>query len=234
VPPLTANCPNGGALPCQVIDLVTCAPIAGATLSAIGGNGVPIAGASAISDANGAFVFCTPFETAFTVQAQAPGYLNTNLAEILVALDGGTAPDVGQIGLLATDYITALSAFVPYDSSQGMVVAAVGGTGPCVNADAGSGWSLSMSLPDGGALPSNAYSLIYLGSSELPDPTATATTSAGTALFINVELPSDDFVSVGATNPNAGVCPLLNQGIGFTGRLLLGPNTGSFAPFVLP
>ncbi len=238
VPPLTTTCPDGFPLPCQIVDLIYCTPVVGATINAIGADGVTIAGASTHTDSNGAFVFCLPFETAFTVQATAQGYVSTNLAEILLPLDGGAAPNlgqVGQIGLLQTEFVDALSLFVPggYDQSEGLVVAAVGGTGACVTADAGIGWTLSIALADGGAFPDGGYTQLYLSPNEVAS-SSTTTTAAGVGLFVNVDIPTDDYIYVYAAKADQGICPLLNPEVGFTGRLLLGANTGSFAPFILP
>ena len=231
--PLTTSCPGAVAFNAQVVDGISCVEIGGATLSAVGTNGVPLSGVAAVSASDGAFVFCLPFRTPLTVEAVAQSYLNTYLAELVFSEDGGVVPLVGQIALIQEEFVGAFSSLVPggYDSTKGFVVADVGNAGVC--GDATAGWTFSLTLDDGGAVPDGGYSLIYLGSSGIPDSSATETSSEGSAIFVNVDIPASGYVMVSASKEDAGACPLLS-GLGFTGRVLVGENAGSFAPFIMP
>lgn len=83
------------------------------------------------------------------------------------------------------------------------------------------GWTLGLALPDGGPIPDGGYQLAYIGTSGIPDTGATATSSAGSALFYNIDPSITDFVAVTATNADAGSCVPVNSTLGFTGRLFV-------------
>ena len=228
------TCATGSApLAAQVIDAIACTAVAGANLSAVGADGVPIPGTSALSDANGAFASCIPFATPFTLTVTASSYLNTYVAEISIPADGGAPPDITQIALVQMDFLTAFSTFIPggYDSSKGLIIANVSGPGVCA-VDA-SGWALSLTLPDGGEEPDGGETLLYLGSSDVPNPALTATSADGTAVIVNIVPPASGYVSVSASKADAGACPNNNANIGITGRVFVSGNSNSFLPFIM-
>jgi hypothetical protein len=227
------SCPGGAPLAAQIVDAIQCTVIAGATLSALGADGIPLAGASAVSDANGAFVFCVPYATPFTATVTATGYLNAYLAELTALQDAGAVQTVSQIALIQRSFLVAFSGFVPggYDSSEGLIIANISGPGNC-EPDA-TGWTLSLALPDGGAFPDGGDTLVYFGSSDVPDPTATETSADGTAVIVNIETPATGFVAVDTSKANPGACPIINAQLGFTGRVLVGGNSCSYMPFIL-
>ena len=232
VAPLELSCPSGVALASQVIDGTNCVPLPGAVVAALGANGAPLQSASAVADANGAFAFCVPYATPFTVTATATGYLTTYVAEVSLAADGGDQPPMSQIAMVEQNFLAAFGSLVPggYDPTKGFGVAAIAGTDACLAAS--TGWTISLSLPDGGAIEDGGYTLMYLAVDKLPDSTLTETTSRGAAVMLNIAF--SGYLLMDATNPDAGACPLINAQLGYTGRILVGANFGSFAPFILP
>ena len=97
------------------------------------------------------------------------------------------------------------------------------------------GWSFGLTLPDGGPVPDGGYQVIYLGSGGLPDPLATATSTPGTGLIYNLDPSISNFFVVSAINPDAGAtCPSDNAALGLTGRVFVGGDDVTIAPFLLP
>jgi hypothetical protein len=228
------TCATGAApLAAQIVDAIACTVVSGADVSAVGAEGVPIPGTSAVTDANGAFAICLPFATPFTVTVTASSYLNTYLAEISFPADGGAAPDITQVALIQEDFVTAFSTFVPggYDSSKGLIIANVSGPGVCA-VDA-VGWSLALTQPDGGEVQDGGDALLYLGGSDVPDPSLTATSKDGTAVIVNIVPPLDGYVAVSTSKADAGACPINNPNIGLTGRIFVSGNSNSFLPFIM-
>jgi hypothetical protein len=195
----------------------------------ISSNGVPVSGAAATSQSNGAFEICLPTDTPFSLQMTAPGYPTTYYAEMLNADAGFFA----QLGSVSSDELNAVGAFVPGGviPTRSIVVAEMAAS-TCIK-DRG-GWSFSIWLPDGGSFPDSGYQLLYLGSNDLPDPTVTVTAHNGGAIFYNIDPTLSDFVVITAENPDAGACEPLNSSIGMTGRVYVAGGSAAIDPFLLP
>ena len=163
------------------------------------------------------------------MQVTAPGYPTTYYAEMLNANAGFFT----QLGSVSSDELNAVGAFVPGGviANRAIVVAQMAAVN-CIK-DRG-GWSFSIALADGGLFPDGGYQLLYLGSNDLPDPTVTATSKNGGAVFYNVDPSLSDFVVISAENPDAGACEPLNASIGMTGRVYVAGGSAAIDPFLLP
>jgi len=232
VPPLQITCPSSGeAFPCQTVDFLQCTPVANANIQAIAPDGVPYSGVAATTNAMGAFDVCLPKDQPFTIEVTGSGYPTTYLPE----LDGLSDDGLGQIPLIGEDEVGALTSLVPggYQSNQGLIILKIDSTGPC-DTQLG-GWSLSLQLPDGGSFPDGGYSVVYMGSSPVPDPTATSTSTLGLALIYNIDTSLSNFVVPVAESPAGNTsCQPLNAQLGFTGRIYITGNSGSLFTVLLP
>ncbi len=136
---------DGGACPTswygtRFADLGTCAPIVGATVEALGSNGVPISGGSATTDATGDFAFCLPAGSVYTPFVQAADYPPSYLAQ-----QNGPPPNE-WIGLVSTDSLGAVTGLLGggYDPSRGVVAVFFQSDSACKNQ---AGWSVTLFLP---------------------------------------------------------------------------------------
>jgi hypothetical protein len=216
-----------GAYVTQVVDLFTCAPIAGATVGAIGAQGVPLPG-SVTTAPDGTFVLCDQGGGAFTPTLTATGYLTMYYGE----LQGGTYSSLAYVPAVSSSSLAVLVDFLPgYDSSLGMLIVDVSPSSTCTDP---SGWTVALTGGDGGAIADGGYAEIYLGNSSLPQPGATATTENGNVIFYNVDVSTLSYFAVTATNPDAGACPIVRGGVFDTGRLYVQGNAITIAVLLLP
>jgi hypothetical protein len=231
---ITAFVWDGGSCPTswygtRFADLGTCAPIAGATVEALGVNGAPISGASATTDGTGDFAFCLPAGSIYTPYLQAANYPPSYLAQ-----QNGPPPQE-WIGLVSTDTLGAVSGFLAgnFDASKGVLAVFFSTyTHPTCNDQ--SGWSVTLSLPDGGAFPDGGYLISYLGNSGLPDSSLTATTTSGSAIAYDIDTSISNYVAVSVSNPDAGVCEVQIAQFGETGLVYVAGNALSyFAPHLV-
>jgi hypothetical protein len=197
-------------------------------VGAIGEDGVPIAGAAATSAGDGAFVVCLPPGVAFSMEITAATYPITYYAEML-NVDAGY---IAQMPMVSTGELGVLQAFLPggYDATKALILVKLTGETELYD-----GWSFSIALPDGGPVPDGGYSLVYLGSSSTPDPTATATTHTGAALYYNVDPTLSSFYVVTVSNADAGsASEVENAAEGFTGRVYVAGGAATVDPILLP
>jgi hypothetical protein len=230
IAPLAASCDGGVSFSSQLVDVFSCTAIAGAAIEALDANGVPFPGVAATTLGNGAFAICPPADSPFTVQMVAAGYPTSYFAE----LTSGSLGYLAQVGLLSTGELGAVGGTFPggLQSGTATVVARVAGSGVCNGELAG--WSLEVSLPDGGAEPDGGCQIVYLGSSYLPANGATATQKGGYGVVYDIDPTASNFLTLGATNPDAGVCPVENAAKGLTGRVFVAPNSLTLDLIPLP
>ena len=198
-PPDAGDCASG-SLSGVVLDLLSCDRLANVTVQALDARAVPVSG-SVVTGDGGTFVLCGPDGGAFTPYLKAPGYETTYLEELQ-----GSAPSVyGEIGLFSTMFLTDFATIVPgnLDLSLGTIVAFIGTSGACPDS---SGWAVSLTDPDGGAIPDGGFELVYFAASDLPKAGLTATTSQGAAIFYNIDLSTTNYFAVGLSKPDAGNC----------------------------
>ncbi len=190
---------------------------------------MPVSGAAATTASNGSFAVCLPGETSFSIQITASLYPTTYYAEMLNT-DAGYIP---QIAAISSAFISGFSALVPggFQPGTALIIVKMVGT-DCHGQFAG--WSLGVELPDGSAPPEGSYQLVYLGSTGVPDPTATTMASNGDGLIYNIDSSVSDFLVVTATNPDAGNCPVQNESEGFTGRVYVAGSAVTLDPILLP
>ena len=232
IPPYDGGCPSGEAVRSYLVDIATCEGVS-ATISAIDSNGVPVAGDSTLSDpCNGDFSLCTPQGGAFTLQIQAVAYPTTYTAEMTSRASGSFA----QFVMLTSDQLAALDSFVPVtvDSNKDTIIVGLPSDSGQCEGPPKVGWTYALTLPDGGAFPDGGYFLSYQDTNFLPDPTLTATTQLGTAIFFNVDPTVSDYVLITAANPTPGTCDPRNASLGFTGRVLVTASALSYDAFLLP
>jgi hypothetical protein len=232
VPSLPIDCPSGDiGVASQLVDILDCTTIDGATVEALDPNGVPISGSAATTNStNGSFFLCGPEGQPFTITATAAGYPTAYFAE----LAGASAQDVVQLGMLSNTSLSVVGGIVPggVDPSKGMVVVKVSNT---VNCDAQvAGWTLGITLPDGGNLPDGGYQMAYGGQAGLPQPGLTETSSAGAAIFYDIDPVLSDFFVITYQNPDAGACESTDPTLGFTGRIYVAGGAVSAFPVFLP
>ena len=181
-PPLPDGgaCPNG-SFASQLLDLTNCDPIPGATVQALDANGVPAAGTVETTD-GGTFLLCGPPSAAFTPFVTAPGYPTTYLAE----LHGNAHSTYLEFGILSSEFADGFFAILPggVDTSLGLLVAYINTSATCGDS---SGWQISLTDSDGGAIADGGFLETYLGASGIPDPSLTATTDEGIAIFYDVD-----------------------------------------------
>jgi hypothetical protein len=137
------------------------------------------------------------------------------------------------MGMFSTASLSVFSSLVPggFDPTKAQVVIKV--VGESCHAQEG-GWSVAPMLPDGGPLPDGGFQIIYLGSSDLPDPTATATSKAGIAVVYNIDPSFSSFLTLTASNPDAGGCEAIAGAEGFTGRLFVAGGATTIDFIMLP
>jgi hypothetical protein len=165
------------------------------------------------------------------VQLQAASYLPTYTAEMVDPEDF----ELSQIGLFSSAGLQAFEGFIPggtAPNTAGVILKVTGSGKPCDRLRWG--WTFGLTLPDGGAIPDGGYQSLYLGTSDLPDPTLTATSTVGLAMLYNIDPALSDFFVVTATNPDAGSCPPQNLAAGFTGRVFVSAGAVTYAPLILP
>jgi hypothetical protein len=231
---ISTNCSPGSTLfASQVVDILSCSELGGASVTAIDTNGVPVqgAGASATTESDGAFAMCLPGESPFSIQITQSQYPTTYYAEMLdVSLEY-----VAQMATLSINELSAFASFLigsgSFEPNTALVVVKLTGSN-CASAFAG--WSFALSVPDGGAIPDGGYQLVYLGSDGLPSAAQTTTSSNGAGLFYNIDPAISDFVIVNLTNPDAGTCIPINTTVGFTGRVYLSGNSVALDPIIMP
>jgi hypothetical protein len=214
----------------QLVDPLTCTPISGATIAAIGADGVPISGAAAVTGSDGTFAMCVPSGTPFSISITAAASPLTYSAEAIAG--GGFDGEFAQLSLVDNAEVGAFASLLPTALTPGdaLILAKVTGVSGC---DDIAGWSFAVTLPDGGALPDGGYQLVYFGNNYLPDPAATATSSFGAALIYNIDEATSPFLAVTATNPDGGDCVPINDEIGYTGRLFVTGGAATTDVFIL-
>ena len=62
----------------------------------------------------------------------------------------------------------------------------------------------------------------------------TASSSKGAALFYNLDPSLSGFLTLTAQAPDAGSCQVINEGLGFTGRVYVTGGSITVVPFLLP
>lgn len=231
VPPTSTSCTSGTSVGSQLVDVLACSAVGGASIGAVDGAGVPIPGAAATSASDGAFALCLPDGAPFSLQMQAASYLPTFGPE----MENPEGYQLNQLGLISSEGLQAFEGFIPggiAPNKAGILLKVAGSGRPCNRLRWG--WSFGLLLPDGGAVPDGGYQSLYLGTSDLPDPTAQATATGGSALLYNVDPSISDFFIVTATNPDAGSCVPQNEADGFTGRVFVSAGAVTYDPLILP
>jgi hypothetical protein len=211
----------------QVADFEACSPICGASVQAQTPAGVPIAGTAQLSDpATGTFHYCLPPDTTFEPTVTATGYSTFVYGEIR----GQLAVDLPLFGMLSNEELSAFSNFLPgggLNKADGALVAFLFNTDDCGGGNAGgasAGWALSLAQQDGGVYPDGGYVTLYIDSSGFPDPMLKVTSVYGVALLYNIDPSAGSFPTLLAKGPAGGPCQNVNPEVGFTGRVLVGPD----------
>ena len=186
--------------------------------------------AATTNSTTGAFFICGPEGQPFTISATAAGYPATYFAE----LAGASIQDVVQLGMLSNTSLSVIGGIVPggVDLSKGMVVVKVSNTLNCDPEVAG--WTLGITLPDGGSLPDGGYQMAYGGQAGLPQPGLTETSSAGAAIFYDIDPTLSEFFVITYQNPDAGACQSIDTALGFSGRIHVAGGAVSAFPVFLP
>ncbi len=228
------NCSNltnfngdGGGCPedwlgTQVIDFESCSPICGATVEAVDSTGVTVAGTQQLSQPpGGLFRFCLPANTTFETTVTAPTYSNFVYGEI----QGQVAVDLPMLGLLSNEELSAFAVFISggLNPADGALVAFIVNLDDCGGADAAAGWTITLTDESGNAYPSGGYETLYIDSTGFPNPTLTSTSAYGVAILYNINPSIAQYPTLHATSSGSG-CQLVNQLVGFTGRIEVGPN----------
>jgi hypothetical protein len=211
----------------QEVDILSCAPIAGGTMQALDANGTPAPG-SVTTAADGTFVLCAPAGTAFTPFLSAPGYLM-----YVGELQAGTGNSYVDSDAVSTGDLALLVSFLPggVNSELGTLIVSFDTSSNCPDP---SGWSLSLTSPDGGPFPDGGYRLAYLGPSDVPDPALTSTSSLGAAFFYDIDLSNGNYVSLAESNPDAGGCLPVIKTAFTTGRYYVAANACTVATLQVP
>ena len=209
-------------------DLDSCQALCGATVQLLDENDAPIAGASAIANANtGEADICLPGSFTYSPSASATGYPLFYYGEIQDQL---TQPIPG-LGMIDTTTLSAFANFVPgYHPGLALMDINVTSQSQCPN---NAGWSVALALPDGGAWPDGGAQVLYVDTTGVPNSALTATTSWGVAV-VGADPSISTLVELQFSNPDAGACQPLNPFIGFTGRIRIGANAVSVQAIVLP
>jgi hypothetical protein len=125
--------------------------------------------------------------------------------------------------MLSTSELAAMSALVAGGLNGPVVLADITSlSGLCSVA----GWGIAAGAPDAGA----NGSVSYLGAGDLPEASATSTSSTGAALLYGFASP----VFISAANADAGPCLPLNASYGLTGQVFVTFGEVSLAPIILP
>ena len=223
------GCANGSYVT-AFIDVLSCAPIVGATVQALNADSVPVPG-TVLTGADGTFVLCGPPGSAFTPFFAAPTYETTYFAELRA--DTNSHLPILE-GISATD-LTALGSFVPggFQPSLGILFVHVNVSASCPEA---SGWSLALTEPDGGALADGGYVVAYLSTAGFPDATLAATSLEGVAFIYDIDLSTGNYFAVSASQPDAGACQpvLTGDGASLTGRVYVTVNAISNDSLIQP
>jgi hypothetical protein len=171
-----------------------------------------------------------PLNSPFSIQASAALYPPTYYAELINTSVGYLA----QMPAISSSSLAAFGTFFPggFESNAAAVLVKLTGAGACRTQQ--TGWTFQVALPDGGPVPDGGYDLIYLGSSGLPDPTATETSMTGAALIYNIDPSISDFLDVTPMGPDGGDCPPTNASVGFTGRVFIIGGAVTIDPVLLP
>ena len=130
-------------------------------------------------------------------------------------------------------YSVVLEGFEPTESLIVAEVIGAGGQPPCN--DVG-GWTVSASLPDGGAI---SFLTAYASDAGALHTSLTATQAVteaghtfGLGFLYNLDPTLTNSVIVSATQAGGTGC-FVNDGGPFTGRVVIGPGSFSFAPLML-
>ena len=231
-PAPTVSCPSGDRdYSSQLVDVVECSIIGDGTVQALDPNGIPYPQATGISSlTDGTFAMCLPSQSPFTVEVTASLYPTSYFAEL-----AGTGSGTLQIGLLSNQFLVAGSQLggIDVDINEAAVLVKANATSGCGQSLAG--WTIGLSLADGGSLPDGGYQLSYFASTGLPQPGLTATSTFGAALFYNLDSSiSSEFLRVSYQNPDAGGCQPINATRGYTGRIYVQEGAVSGYPILLP
>jgi hypothetical protein len=160
-----------------------------------------------------------------TPEIQASGYPTTYLGNFDLTRSLTQFAGDNGVPMLSTSLLAAFASIVSVGnvSTQAAIMAGVQSASrkaPCV--DNATGWQFALDLPDGGVLPDGGAvpaQLYYVASNGFPMQSLTATSSYGIGLFFNVDTAVTNVVSLEATNPDAGPCPIDLAGLMLTGRL---------------
>jgi hypothetical protein len=197
-------------------------------VQALDANGAPTS-ATASTAADGTFVLCAPTVGAFTPYVTAPTYGTTYYSELTGDVNSALQfifmlpqTDLGLIGSLLAG---------GYDTSQGTLIVNVTNSPSCPDP---SGWTLELTWVDGGPIPDGGYREVYLGSSDVPDPTLTSTSEVGIAFLYDIDLSSTNFFAVSASNPDAGRCTIVPGTASYTGRIYVTNNAVSADLLLVP
>jgi hypothetical protein len=188
-------------------------------VQAIDANGVPVTGAVTTA-ADGTFLLCGP-PGPFSPFLSAPGYATSYRAEV----EAGSDLSLTSTSMYSNDVVNAITSLAPggYNRSLGALIALIGSTSACPDR---SGFTLSLTDGDGGAIADGGFLEVYLGASGLPDPTLVATSAEGLALFYDIDTAATSFFAVSWSNPDAGACaPVLQNATAWlTGRVFVAGN----------
>ncbi len=219
---------TSGSYESQVVDLLTCAPIVGATVQALNSGGVPVSGSVATA-ADGTFVLCGPAGSAFTPFFMAEEYATTYYPE----LQAGGASSLSYLDLVTSDDLSAIGAFAPggFDGSKGTLIVHMNFGAACPNP---AGWSFTLTAPDGGAISDGGYLETYLGASGVPESTLTATTKEGVALFYDIDTSATNYFGLSWSNPDAGGCAPVLATAFYTGRIYIQADSVTFYILQVP
>ena len=205
----------------QVIDFESCSPVCGATVEAVDSTGVTVAGTQQLSALpNGYFGFCLPEDITFEPTVTAPGYATFVYSEV----KGQLSVTIPIFGMLSANELSAFSVFIQggLNPDQGALVAFFVPASSCSGMSPEAGWTISLTDDNGDPYPDGGYTTLYISAEGLPMP-GTATSPYGVALLYNIDPTVGQFAKVQATNPTS-TCQVVNQFVGFTGRIEVGPN----------
>ncbi|HUB09850.1 MAG TPA: hypothetical protein VMB50_22800, partial [Myxococcales bacterium] len=154
----------------QLVDVGSNSPIPGLTVTTFDINGLAVPGAEGISDDGGYVNVCTPANEEIHLGIEGQNYPPTVTEDFIQTQDiSKTSQPVLLISSAELSILgTVLSSSVPLQAGKVVIAAAVSSeheSSPCSPQVAG--WKLSLSLLDGGSLPSAAdgglpYTTVYL------------------------------------------------------------------------
>jgi hypothetical protein len=229
-PPVVLTCGGGTVdFSSQIVDILACTTVDGANVQALDPNGIPYTQSAAVTSSTGTFGVCLPGNEPFTLEMTAAMYPTTYFGE----LEGEQGEALPQLGLISSEFLAVAGAIIPngFNSVLGVVIVKVNSTFACSMAQ--SGWSVGISLPDGGALPDGGYQLVYINGA-IPMPGLTSTQAAGAAILYNIDPTLSEFFVINYSNPDAGACQATNVAFGLTGRVYVPGNAVSVFPILLP